>query len=83
MTLTLNQRLFDLTFGKDSTFVQTVPIATMDIYLKIRRAHTGETISETALISLSMDSLDKLRDDQLVRLYDVWQTCRMVLGTLI
>lgn len=77
------QRIFDLTYGKQSTIAETIPIATMDIYVKIRGAYTGESIGETALISLSMDSLDKLRDDQLVRLYDVWQTCQMVLGTLV
>lgn len=78
-----NQRIFDLTYGKNRRIPLTVPIATMDIYIQIRRAYSGESIGESALISLAMDSLDKLRDDQLVKLYDVWQTCQMVLNTLL
>ena len=78
----LNQRLFDLKLSRRSLTTMTVPTASLDHFITIRREYSSESIGESALISLALDSLDQLRDDQLRRIYDTFRSTCILLGDI-
>lgn len=64
-------------------FKKTIPIENFDLFIKVRSKYAHQSDDEFALVSLALDKLLDLRDDQIRRLYDIKRTTGILLASLL